>query len=243
MKNKKREYNLGFTLAELLITLAVVGVVAALTVTTLFANYQKKETETRVLKTFSVLSQTGYRAISDHGNVSGWEIKAGKNRNAAKNFADTYLLPYLKVAKKCENNNSKECKFTGTCLNGTKYSHDVTNDSKAYRFYLGDGTLVSLVAYLNNSTTGHNKLVTMAFDINGQKGPNKLGKDIFIIEYMVETFKYPEINGQMIPQYGNRSREEIISNKSNMCNKKQTGEACLALISKDNWEIKKDYPW
>ena len=39
---------IGFTLAEVLITLAIIGVVAVMTIPTLIANYQKKATATKV---------------------------------------------------------------------------------------------------------------------------------------------------------------------------------------------------
>ena len=47
----------GFTLAEVLITLGVIGIVAALTMPALIANYQKKVLETRIKKFYSVLNQ------------------------------------------------------------------------------------------------------------------------------------------------------------------------------------------
>lgn len=233
-----------FTLAEVLITMVVIGIIAAITVPIMIASFQKNITTEKVKKVFSTLSQTTNKAIADYGNVSDWEMKSGNNRNSAKFFADTYMIPYLNILTICEDNSTDTCKFNNiTQLNGNKYTFDTTNNSKAYRFYLADGTFISLVSYLNNTTTGHNKLVTISFDINGQNKPNKLGRDVFIIEYMVETFKYPEISGRMIPQYGNQTRSELIKNKSSMCNKKQSGEACLALIYKDGWDIKSDYPW
>ena len=47
----------GFTLAEVLITLGIIGVVAALTMPALIGNYQKKEITTRLKKTYSIVQQ------------------------------------------------------------------------------------------------------------------------------------------------------------------------------------------
>lgn len=47
----------GFTLAEVLITLGIIGIVAAMTITTLITNYQKKTTATRVKKAYAELLQ------------------------------------------------------------------------------------------------------------------------------------------------------------------------------------------
>jgi len=54
----------GFTLAEILITLGVIGVVSALTLPTLIKNYQKKETVAKLQKAISVLNQA-YRLSND----------------------------------------------------------------------------------------------------------------------------------------------------------------------------------
>lgn len=46
-----------FTLAEVLITLGIIGVVAAMTIPTLLAKYQEKQTVTKLKQTYSILSQ------------------------------------------------------------------------------------------------------------------------------------------------------------------------------------------
>jgi prepilin-type N-terminal cleavage/methylation domain-containing protein len=48
---------IGFTLAEVLITLGIIGIVAALTMPSLMANYQKKAAATRLKQTYSMLNQ------------------------------------------------------------------------------------------------------------------------------------------------------------------------------------------
>ena len=61
MNNKfgEREVNMkkGFTLAEVLITLGIIGVVAALTMPTLMSNYRKHQTVTQLKKAYSEISQ------------------------------------------------------------------------------------------------------------------------------------------------------------------------------------------
>jgi prepilin-type N-terminal cleavage/methylation domain-containing protein len=61
----------GFTLSEVLITLAVIGTVAALTIPAVVSNYQKHQTVTRLKKTYSALANTTNLAIADHGPVEG----------------------------------------------------------------------------------------------------------------------------------------------------------------------------
>jgi prepilin-type N-terminal cleavage/methylation domain-containing protein len=99
----------GFTLAEVLITLAVIGVVAALTIPTVVRNYQKTQTITQLKKVYSALSNTTNLAIADEGPISGWEIGENGTGEAAVDFANRYLIPYLKVSKNCENKTTSDC--------------------------------------------------------------------------------------------------------------------------------------
>ena len=232
-----------FTLSEVLIALVIIGVIAAMTVPIMIAHYQKEETVSKVKKVYSTLNQTTYKAIADYGPVTDWEMQNGQTRDTAKFFADRYLIPYLNILKICENNTDKECKFDKDCLNGEVCRFSDTNDSKSYRFYLADGTYINVSAAVNLNSTGHRKRAAIFFDINGNKGPNKVGRDIFALEYFIETLKYPDDNGNIVPAYVNKSRSDLLSNKSDMCNKKQNGYACLAVIYKDGWDIKSDYPW
>ncbi|MBQ9246171.1 prepilin-type N-terminal cleavage/methylation domain-containing protein [bacterium] len=237
-----------FTLAEVLITLVIIGMIAAMTVPTLIANYQKEETISRLKKVYSTLSQTTNRAIADNGPIESWEMIDGNGTwNGSKFFAENYLIPYLNVLQKCENNNIDRCKFVANGLDNKKLSTSYVAElsDKNYRFYLNDGTFISVWTYKNLNVSGknHKQYATIVFDINGQKGPNRLGRDIFGMDYFIDTTLYPELKGKFVPRYINLSRNQLLSNSGYMCNKKQSGSACLAVIYKDGWQIKSDYPW
>ena len=65
-----------FTLAEVLITLAIIGVVAAMTIPTLIANYQKKVLKTQFMKKYAEISQAVLLAKSEtYGNFKAYCIK------------------------------------------------------------------------------------------------------------------------------------------------------------------------
>ena len=240
---KKFRYFLAFTLSEVLIALVIIGVIAAITVPLMIAEYQKEEVVSKAKKVYSTLNQSTYKAIADYGPVTDWEMQEGQSRDTSKFFAERYLLPYLNVLKICENNNDKECKFDKYCISGKVCTFSDTNDAKAFRFYLNDGTFINISAACQPNSSGHRKRAAIYFDINGNKGPNKMGRDIFVLEYFVETLKYPELNGRIVPSYVNQTRATLLSNKTDMCNKKQSGNACLAVIYNDGWYINKDYPW
>ena len=58
----------GFTLAEVLITLGIIGVVAAMTIPTLMTKYAKQRTETQLVKFYSMMNQTLRMSVADNGD-------------------------------------------------------------------------------------------------------------------------------------------------------------------------------
>ena len=93
MKNK------AFTLAEVLITLVVIGVVAAISVPTLMVNFQKEQTVVRLKKAYSVLFNAYNLSVTHNGPISQWDF--GKNTydwNASRKFLDKYFIPYISTA-------------------------------------------------------------------------------------------------------------------------------------------------
>lgn len=65
----------GFTLAEVLITLGIIGVVAAITIPSLISNYQKKSTVTQLKKTYATISNAIRLSEDENGELSGWEFE------------------------------------------------------------------------------------------------------------------------------------------------------------------------
>ena len=63
-----------FTLAEVLITLAIIGIVAALTIPTLITNYQKKQTVSKLKQSYSIISQALTMAQAEHGDTTTWDV-------------------------------------------------------------------------------------------------------------------------------------------------------------------------
>lgn len=63
----------GFTLSEVLITLGIIGVVAAMTIPILITNYQKKETVTKLRRAISILNQAYRLSFDDNGDASAQE--------------------------------------------------------------------------------------------------------------------------------------------------------------------------
>ena len=83
-----------FTLAEVLITLVIIGIIAAITVSTLSVNLQKEHIE-RCKKVYSTLSQAANRAISDNGPMHVWELTSDNQQENNRTFVENYILPYI----------------------------------------------------------------------------------------------------------------------------------------------------
>ena len=88
-----------FTLSEVLITLVVIGVVAAITLPTVFGDWQKERTLSALKKTYSVFSNAMQLAIMKEGPIDTWKIKT--YATGAWEFTEMYVLPYVSVAKNC----------------------------------------------------------------------------------------------------------------------------------------------
>ena len=224
-----------YTLAETLIVLVVVGVVASITMPLVTASHQKEATLTRLKKAFSALSQTTNRAIADNGPVSTWVLGQNRNPNHAKLFINTYLAPYLSMM-------GEPATFAEGTWSNKKYFKELNNTTKAFdsayvRFYLNDGTSVT-------SRIDNNSRLIMYIDINGDKKPNKVGRDIFEVNYCISLSSQCRFRGKFIADAEQNSREELMSTNSDYnCNKRKSGYRCMALIMKDSWTIADDYPW
>ena len=101
----------GFTLAEVLITLSIIGVVAAITMPALIQNHKKSVVETRLAKFYSTMNQVVKRAEVDYGEITTWEsyryiYEKDEEGNddltkpvANLAFLNKYFLPYMHTAK------------------------------------------------------------------------------------------------------------------------------------------------
>ena len=95
-----------FTLAEVLITLGIIGVVAAMTMPTLVANYQKTVTVNRLKKAYSVMSNAFVTSQDENGDMNTWGMNnigsvSDGYRNVIPPFLKNYIIKYLDVSNDC----------------------------------------------------------------------------------------------------------------------------------------------
>ncbi len=232
-----KKFKPAFTLAEVLITLAIVGVVAALTLPNLIANYQKKQTATQVKKVYTTLSQVIQRAIVDNGDVSLWDVPERVTIETSVDFAQKYFKPYLNVVKDCGIKTDGECKLTVNALNNQL---PPSLGEPATKLFLNDGTELILRA---PQIHGDRVLAFVYIDINGTSNPNRVGKDIFQFELHLVDPSFIQFESKLMPRFINKTRDELIQDVADRCHRNQNGNACTALLFIDNFEFKGDYPW
>lgn len=100
MKQNNRS-KIGFTLAEVLITLGIIGVVAALTLPSLITSYKRQEASARLKKFNSMMGQALILSVEENGDVNDWDLSL-----TPKQFANKYWGPYLKTLSIEENNSN-----------------------------------------------------------------------------------------------------------------------------------------
>lgn len=179
---KKRQ---AFTLAEVLITLGIIGVVAALTIPTLVNNYRKKQFETGLKKEYSVLLQ----ALDMYKQDNETPLKREDTDQSLAEFKNK-IKPYLKILVDCGDYQSGE--YKGQCvLNGyytqdKKYTYKTYSGNIANENLFDDGQIIlndgSLLLFEN---PGGGSAVYVSIDVNGYKKlPNKWGEDVFTFQLM-----------------------------------------------------------
>ena len=225
-----------FTLAEVLITLGIIGIVAALTMPALIGNYQKKEVTTRLKKAYSIVQQAIKMSELDNGEIQFWDTNLSGNEFFNKYFKNYFQYINQYTSTELWNIAPRE-NLSGSAYTGTTYK---SGNKNSYHISLADGTLITL----NLDSPSENGL-WVGIDTNGISKPNRIGKDTFLFFFSTAHGLQP-LGGAGTPStwlYGTYNRNNIKGNNGNACNKQKNGYWCSALIMNDGWEIKKDYPW
>ncbi|MCD7879057.1 MAG: type II secretion system GspH family protein [Candidatus Gastranaerophilales bacterium] len=212
-----------FTLSEVLITLVIIGVIAAITVPQLMANYRKQEVLSRLKKVYSSLYQAVKLAEIDKGIPFGsWDNV--KKVESTDDWWNNNLGKYMPVQETTE-----VYSYTGS-LNSTITPH------KMYVF--NDGT--TMVRLYSHGMVGR---LVLYVDVNGNKAPNVGGKDIFGFSVVKceGGFKITGDTANTTTSCNDSyAREDLIRH----CNAEYDHHPgyCTVLLMRDNWQFKDDYP-
>lgn len=228
----------GFTLAEVLITLGVIGIVAAMTMPMMLEGYRKKQTAAQLKSIYSILSQAVYLSVVENGETKYWNESL-----TSKAYYESYLKKYLVFVNSEVNNSNISKLITYKFLNGedigSTYKEEINS---SYLGVLANGAFVFISVVKNYSTT-------VMVDINGLKNPNRVGIDLFHF-IIKDNSVFPwgiegTVNNISNDTFGlMNDRAKLIDPQYRFaCNNRRHGRWCTALIMMDGWEIKDDYPW
>jgi len=213
-----KKFKNAFTLAELLITLGIIGVVAAITIPNMITNYQKKATVNRLKHAYSTLYQAIRLSENENGDTLGWDyetVSVGTVEDeTVVNWLKKYITPYVKTLS-CEGNSI-------TLLNGTQIKFSRLDAAQHYMH-------VTIFLEPANPQNGRNSFI---FYLGKPDLPGRANHEL-------RPYEYP-ISNDVIP-----TREDWINEGSDFgCNANAKYKSlCAGLIMHDNWTISKDYPW
>ena len=232
----------GFTLAEVLITLGIIGVVAALTMPTVLSNYRKSQVVNGLKKNLALFSQATQMAESKYGFTNDWPTcDVSNSLDCTKEFFENYLAPELKVIKTCIPA-SEECWTPPKTVHGESTNYLSITQANAISAILNNGTSIFMWA---GSQTALNPHWQIWFDIDGpKKGLGRIGGDVFRVTLWYKD--NPECKKGVWFYGAGFDRDTLANHQSYGCSKNTTGAyaglSCAALIQYDGWKIPDDYP-
>ena len=178
---------IGFTLAEVLITLGIIGVVVALTMPTLIANQREKEAVARLKKAYSTLSNAYIEVLNDYGDPTTWDVES---------WDDVVVMfsKYIKNVRVCP---SSEGGCFARVTRRDLQNKTVNRIGGVSSLVMGDGIVMGIQHQVGVESALPCKDLNYCFqfevDINGDKYPNRWG---------VDTFTFHVTKEKVIPRGG-----------------------------------------
>jgi len=239
--------NAGFTLAEVLITLGIIGVVAGMTIPTLIENNQKAQYVTALKKVYSNFSQVLVQYSADNGCTG--DLACTGLFNKTSDEVTTELAPYFKIAKRCGPGVSG-CFSSGfsSYIDGSGARDDWSQAEMPNSFITTDGMAFLIVSYRTNcSDAGWSANITedmtqlcgyIIVDVNGSKGPNNYGRDIF--RFWITNGRgsklYP-YGGADDAAHGHWNANPAVPSSWQCSDANPDGRCCSGRIMDEGWEM------
>lgn len=226
----------GFTLAEILITIGIIGVVAAMTLPVLIQNHKKSVAETYLRKFYSVINQAIILAELDYGAREDWygsdkDVDTDKNGNIVAGttqrakWLNKYIVPYIKNSK------VEEVDWVSGGQRPIIYFADGSSLLCIHQTALTDWVLFTsnpqkcINSNKNNPwSTGTCSFKFIYYPLNSAK------KDVLSWKYVGNSFEPYKFGW-----------DGSIENLYSDCYS-GGGSYCAALIQFNGWKIPKDYP-
>lgn len=220
----------GFTLAETLITIGIIGVVAALTIPTIISKYQERVLVNRAKRNYSIVMNALNMYNTDNESIGNYSALMDYSKTSREIITD--FMEYFNGAKLCYQDNQQTCDLSYK-IKYTKPTNDGQGKNLFYppfdaknTILLADGSYLSLMRenkqagdcgytwyqpvtdkngnYIKNDD-GSNKTITrsssrcgrISVDTNGNKGPNRMGSDVFNYQIWTNGITFYEDEGDL----------------------------------------------
>lgn len=225
-KNKK-----AFTLAEVLITLGIIGVVAAMTMPSVLSKYREKAFLTQLKKMSAIVETMLVNINAETGSIPDTfkechNLMGGTNSEAYKCFANM-IVKYAPL-------NPDSVTYKEYIYNSNK--DKVGHAFFCHRLYLPDGSVIALHLITNG-------YLMFGFDVNGDRGPNKPGVDLFQSHYYPYSGNdtgFKSLFKALV--FKENQRASIISSCKGSETQEGHPQSCMQLIYNNGFEKPKDYP-
>ena len=290
-RNLSGAKNVAFTMAEILLSLTIIGVVAAITLPSLTGNINERTWNTQRKALYARFSQ----ALALMPSLNGYGIYTKDEYNditiadtAAETFLTDGLSKVLKINNICDHEHLEDCGIPRniTTLNGDVLSNFTGSYNTLGNFYGKFGNIIdfeystntntkaaafetqngeSIIVYYNpnciddlGEVSGYRPEFYMCanfvYDLNGNKGPNTVGKDIgFITAFypadsaVVAPIPLKTNAGDSIEQPNAGAACKAQDSESRVPNRNElaamlTNRRLLGIFSGDYWSSK-IFPW
>lgn len=210
--------NAAFTLAEELITLGIIGIVAALTLPTLVAKHRAETIEKKLAKYYTNMNQAFTMSELENGSHENWDYTL-----SSWDFYNKYLAKYLQTVKVQKG-------FNGNLDNDTFVG-----------IFFPDGTMAVMgytrcLNFFPKANTKYNT-VCSNIELENQK-THKYGKETFAFKICQDAFHKLEPYGKSDCNGTSLTDEEIMED----CKNQNRGLYCTELIRRNGWKIPENYP-
>ena len=232
----KKIRNKAFTLAEVLITLGIIGVVAAITLPNLIANIDHNGKISKLRKAQSILNQAIKLSTIDNEAYETWDTSL-----SPKVYIERYFAPYMKIIAYCDTYSI--CNYKSSTpwsrYNGSG-SYSGFNAFSRVPIFTLDGILYSIsTSGGQNDRPDPDAVYDFNYigqqgvfvDINGPNKPNRFGNDVFML--------VRNKDGSVMPLGYNLSDSKINTD----CRKEGHCLYCAEKLRRNGWKTSVSYPW
>lgn len=241
----------GFTLAELLITVAIIGIIGALVIPSMVDNYYKSFYLTAFKKKYKVFSDAVNLSTLENGKTKYWDTSL-----TADNFFQKYFGDYISLSE-CDDcwtssytnttSTASTTVSTGIAANYTRYylTTFTPNLVPTATYYTKDGATVGFsygksvtIKYNNVTYYSSEPILYIYIDVNADKSPNMYGYDRFVLQVFAnELTAY----GEGLTDYGSKKFSDYCKDTISSTYERYRMK-CGGWIVENSWTYPEGYP-